>query len=40
MRALYSEDKYGNLVTLTDVGELNIRAIIAEGLSDLYVEYL
>ena len=40
MRAVYSEDKYGNLVTLTDVGELNIRAIIAEGLSDLYVEYL
>ena len=39
MRACYGKDIFGNLVTVTEIGEMDIKAIVKDKLEDLYVEY-
>jgi hypothetical protein len=40
MRECYSFDKFGNLVTVTSIGDLNIKKIIRSNLQELYLDYI
>ena len=39
MRECYSFDKFGNLVTVTSIGDLDIRKVLDKELGNLYVQY-
>mmetsp|Transcript_20417 Transcript_20417/g.34398 ORF Transcript_20417/g.34398 Transcript_20417/m.34398 type:complete len:410 (+) Transcript_20417:201-1430(+) len=39
LRECYGRDKFGNLVTVTEIGELDVRGIISENLVELYLDY-
>ena len=39
MRECYSFDKFGNLVTVTSIGDLDIQKVLANNLGDLYIQY-
>jgi hypothetical protein len=39
MRACYSKDHYGNIVTVTEIGECDVKGVIKAGLEDLYIDY-
>lgn len=39
MRACYGKDHYGNIVTVTEIGEMDVKSIIKDKLEELYIEY-
>ena len=39
VRHQYGVDDYGNILTMTDIGALDLRAIVKNGLEDLYVQF-
>ena len=39
VRHQYGVDAYGNVLTMTDIGALDLRAIVKGGLQDLYVQF-
>ena len=40
MRECYSFDKFGNLVTVTSIGDLNMKKILRLNLQELYLDYI